>query len=138
MRKTAITQYCILCQKPYEIRISHAHLRQTCSRACAAEIKSRTKSGPNHPRWKSGKEISPCGYQLEYNPNHPDAHKGKVFTHRLMMEQKIGRKLTSKEIVHHKDGNKLNNKIENLQIMTRAEHINHHRKELQNARRSLS
>lgn len=46
--------------------------------------------------------------------------------HRIVMEKKIGRKLTSEEIVHHKDENKLNNHPDNLEIMTRAEHIKHH------------
>lgn len=51
--------------------------------------------------------------------------------HRLIMEEILGRKLTTDEVVHHKDGNKLNNKPSNLQLMTRTEHINHHREDLQ-------
>lgn len=46
--------------------------------------------------------------------------------HRLVVEQAIGRKLLSTEIVHHKDGNKLNNAIENLEIMSRSEHARLH------------
>ena len=46
------------------------------------------------------------------------------------MEEHLGRKLRSDEIVHHKDGNKLNNSIDNLELLTRAEHINLHRTEL--------
>jgi len=38
----------------------------------------------------------------------------------------LGRKLEPGEIVHHKDGNKHNNNIRNLQIMTRAEHMKVH------------
>jgi hypothetical protein len=50
------------------------------------------------------------------------------------MEEHLGRKLNSNEIVHHIDGNKANNDISNLQIVTRAEHINIHRDELHKAR----
>lgn len=42
--------------------------------------------------------------------------------HRYVAEQRLGRKLLPYEIVHHKDGKKDNNKPENLEVMTRAEH----------------
>ncbi|MBK9976223.1 MAG: HNH endonuclease [Planctomycetes bacterium] len=46
--------------------------------------------------------------------------------HRVVMEQHIGRPLGSLEIVHHIDGNKHNNAIENLVITTQAEHAREH------------
>jgi hypothetical protein len=46
--------------------------------------------------------------------------------HRFLMEQHIGRRLRPKEIVHHIDGDKFNNDITNLQIVTRAEHARIH------------
>ena len=48
--------------------------------------------------------------------------------HRLIMEKCLGRKLLRNEIVHHKDGDKSNNKLENLEIMSRAEHSRKHQK----------
>jgi hypothetical protein len=36
--------------------------------------------------------------------------------HRLVMEQSLGRKLLDRETVHHRDGNRLNNAIENLEL----------------------
>ena len=46
--------------------------------------------------------------------------------HRVIMEKEIGRKLKSTEIVHHIDGNKRNNNISNLKLMTQSEHAKLH------------
>lgn len=50
--------------------------------------------------------------------------------HRLVMEKHLGRELSSDEIVHHIDGNKLNNDIKNLVLTTRSQHIGEHRQDL--------
>jgi hypothetical protein len=46
--------------------------------------------------------------------------------HRLIMERFLGRKLSSNEVVHHKDGNKRNNDINNLEVMSRSKHSKLH------------
>lgn len=46
--------------------------------------------------------------------------------HRVVAEQIIGRSLTFEDVVHHKDGDILNNDPFNLQVMTRAEHMREH------------
>lgn len=51
----------------------------------------------------------------------------QVREHRWVMEQALGRKLESWEHVHHVDGNHLNNSIENLEVLSNADH---QRKEL--------
>ena len=52
-------------------------------------------------------------------------HKKQTFC-RAIMEVEIGRKLSPKEIVHHKNGNSLDNRIKNLEITTQSEHMRHH------------
>lgn len=49
--------------------------------------------------------------------------------HRVVMEAAIGRPLSSEEIVHHKDGNPRNNSLDNLAVMSQAEHAALHAKE---------
>lgn len=55
-------------------------------------------------------------------------HKGRT-VHVVTMEQHVGRRLFANECVHHIDGNRSNNSISNLMLMTRADHASLHAKE---------
>lgn len=60
------------------------------------------------------------GYVLE-------KHKGKwKKQHRLVMERKLGRRLRNKEVVHHINKNRADNRIENLQLMSPSSHATLH------------
>lgn len=50
----------------------------------------------------------------------------KIDEHRFIMEQFLGRKLDRYEVVHHINGDKSDNRIENLQLMTLSEHSKLH------------
>lgn len=47
--------------------------------------------------------------------------------HRAIMEEHLGRKLKSGEVVHHINGDKRDNRLDNLQVMTLSEHSRIHR-----------
>lgn len=55
----------------------------------------------------------------------------RVRTHRWLMEQKLGRKLLPNEEVHHINHDPLDNRMENLQLVVRSEHIKTHATEKQ-------
>ncbi len=84
--------------------------------------------GKKNPAWKGGRLITKMGYILIYKPNHPyhNYSGSHVFEHRLVMESHIGRILSRKEVVHHINGKKDDNRIENLELMTQAEHVREH------------
>jgi len=57
------------------------------------------------------------GYKYVYKPNHQNRNqKGWIFEHRYVMSEKLGKPLKKDDVVHHIDGNKLNNDIENLEL----------------------
>lgn len=73
--------------------------------------------GSKHWNWQGGKQVTGNGYVQLYLPNHPNAdNRGRFAEHRYVMEQKLGRYLKPKEVVHHINGDKKNNRIENLEL----------------------
>lgn len=74
--------------------------------------------------WK-GSYISDQGYRVICI-----SRTNKILEHRYVMEQHLGRKLESNELIHHLNGDKLDNRIENLVLTSRAAHIQEHRPEL--------
>jgi len=78
--------------------------------------------GSDHWKWRNGH--SRCnGYETIRIPKHPYANKrGYVYEHRRIMERHLGRWLNPNERVHHINGDKLDNRIENLVIMNHRTH----------------
>lgn len=91
------------------------------------KIKSEVRSGPKSSSWKGGRKKSNKGYILILKKEHPFCPKGGyVFEHRLIMEKKLGRFLKHDEIIHHKNGKKDDNRIENLELMKLSDHTKKH------------
>lgn len=77
----------------------------------------------------TGRKRTPVGYVTLCIKSHPNGDKvhGYVFEHRVVMEMKLGRYLLENEIVHHKNGVKHDNRLENLELMDHTDHtVMHH------------
>lgn len=77
--------------------------------------------------WNIEKFIKKGDYIYAKVRNHPNRTKNNyVLAHRVIVENSIGRLLESFEVVHHINGDKKDNRIENLQILTASEHASLH------------
>jgi hypothetical protein len=88
-----------------------------CSKLCVYDYRKKTGNTKRNGYWLENE------YIVLYNGG------AYIKEHRLVMEKKIGRKLLDNEVVHHIDGNRSNNKEENLLLMTHGEHSRLHREE---------
>lgn len=87
--------------------------------------------GARNPAWKGGRTVASNGYVLIRvgKEHHLADVRGYAYEHRLVAEQKLGRRLQPGEIPHHIDGNKQNNDPGNIEVVaSAAHHHRHHRK----------
>ncbi len=108
---TLLPRPCKMCGKVFR---PTWHKTFLCSKECSGKWSMRDRPG----KYKTNK-----GYILVRKPEHPNAGRhGYVMEHRLVMEESLGRILTRKEIVHHKNGVKDDNRLENLELMGKSAH----------------
>lgn len=111
--RTGIMMTCPVCSKEfyiqkYRIGASEVHY---CSRSCLAKV--------HLPKFDAG-----------FKPTGKTPHTYKTITingkqvreHRYIMEQRLGRKLSRDEHVHHDDDNSRNNDPNNLMVLSNADH----------------
>jgi len=71
----------------------------------------------------SGYHLSGEGYVILYKPKYKWRRKDNtILEHRYVMEIKLNRKLEKHEIVHHKNGNRQDNRLKNLELKTIKTH----------------
>lgn len=110
------TRNCKACGKEFvvtRINPGQEFCNRTCSNRHTAKNRETTK----------GFVITTKGYVLTLLPTHPHSGKnGYVMEHRLVMEAFLSRFLTANEVVHHKNGKKDDNRLENLELLEKCKH----------------
>jgi hypothetical protein len=135
-RKSVQKKICINCGKEFALsrrfsqKVNDARLY--CGKSCAYYGSERNKKisktrkgvplGEKAGNWNGGKTI--CNGYARITKT------GKRL-HRIEVEKHIGRELTCDEVVHHINGNKLDNRIENLKVMTNIEHCKLHKENME-------
>ena len=92
--------------------------------------KGHVARGEKSHSWRGGIKHR-RGYILIKRPDHHRANsQGYVPEHILIMEEYLGRELTEQETVHHRNKKRDDNRIENLELMTKKEHNRRHAEEM--------
>ena len=81
-------------------------------------------NGSANPRWNDGRIMSSHGYvMVRVGVEHPCADsRGYAYEHLIVWLSAGKRKPEKNELLHHRDDDKTNNRLVNLEIMTRSEH----------------
>lgn len=119
--------------KELDPRVTPKLIYKLCKKHGIQCQRTGPRAAEGHPEWKGGRILVKHGYVKVYCPEHPicvatnkrreAAANGKyyrraryVWEHRLVMENHLGRLLQPGEVVHHKNGVKDDNRLENLQL----------------------
>lgn len=113
-----VKRTCPTCTK--EFYVYPSRMRNGRNVYCSMKCRGMGHCGPGSPRWTGSRRTeSRDGYIWIYCPDHPCSTKRKnhlFLEHRIVIEKFLGRYLRQGEIVHHINGLKTDNRIENLHL----------------------
>ena len=129
-REVIWNNYQNMCKRRNTDPKSGWNLCRSCS--CKKTARARTSKsawnkgllgpmGQHHPTWKGGEYIGSDGYKNIYV-----GKRKYIREHIKVVQDSLNRELTNEEVVHHIDGDKLNNEISNLYVCSFREHRNAH------------
>lgn len=134
-RQSNVAQYCDGVKTSKEIALlageTHKYVQEVFLKFDLPRRKKGSAFGKLNGSYKYGRKIDRDGYVLVSAPaGHPNArlrsgrNTGLIYEHRLLMENYLGRYLTTHEIVDHIDGLRLHNSLDNLRLFeNNSEHL---------------
>ncbi len=137
--------HCKVCGKAVYIHPCRVGIRKTCSRKCGDITRAKagrfSKLGSKNPNWNGGRFPNKKGYWvLNFNVL-PQADqemyagmaykksqrgRGYILEHRYLMARRVGRPLERNELVHHLNGIRSDNRLENLELLDMRLHSRGH------------
>lgn len=119
--KPPVIKNCAQCGMSMTLKPSQA-IRVYCSRSCMGLGAIKRPLDRNHNGRPA--RLDQYGYVLLWEPTHPSrTFKGWQHEHRLVAEKMLGRYLLPGEEVDHVNRNRADNRPENLQVLTNANHL---------------
>lgn len=118
-----IQRTCILCGRLFYSRTEEIRIGRGlyCTNAC----RGQALRGEHATNWQGGRSMQSNGYIRIRRPDHPDACAGYILEHRWLWEQAYGL-LPEGCDLHHRNGDKTDNRIANLELLSHAEHAGLH------------
>lgn len=115
MKRYSEKQNCEWCKNEF---LGDKYRKQKCcSKSCARRLEY---SQYHAPSWRGGRIKTTSGYiDIWVGVDYPNCKKGGYYAeHRYVMEQHLNRSLEKHETVHHINGDRIDNRLENLQLRT--------------------
>lgn len=107
-----------------KLGVAHITVTRNLMKA-GVDPERRDLLGERHKNWTGGRVVSSDGYvQVYVAPNDPLVERngaGRAAEHRVVMARHLGRRLYPDETVHHKNGIRDDNRIENLELWVKRQ-----------------
>ena len=121
--RTGELRDCVVCGTSFYVPLCRVRRGdgRFCSCACKGKWQSEFSVGDKNPAWNGGRFLDPASGYIYIR-------RGcrYIGEHRLVMEQHLGRALASSEHVHHLNGDKVDNRADNLEVVSASEHFRRH------------